>query len=499
MFWSPRFSISRARDISLAPKDELVRDPRIFKGLGRIMRLKSKRLVVLMPIGVSFIVASSLLLSGVFGINKVGKAVQIASKPNIIFILVDDMGRGDLSCYGQTLFATPHLDIMAAEGARFTSFYTGCPVCAPARCSLMTGLNMGHAYIRTNTAPPPDLPLRPEDLTVAELLQKQGYHNGMIGKWGLGGAGSTGDPNNKGFPDSYGFYEHSEGNYYPSWLWRNRKKESVPEGSYQEDLFTAEALKFISTAKQPFFLYLAYMVPHAPYVSVPGNSPSFNEQPWQQLDRNYAAMITRLDLHVGQILALLEQNGLDQDTIVFFSSDNGPEDPNNFFHSAGPLRGFKRTLYEGGIRMPGIVRWTQHIRPGQVVSEPFAFYDFLPTAAQLSGADIPVGTDGLSMLGTLLGNEQEQHRFLYWEFPIKNTHSLTQAVRLGNWKGVRVVTQRKRKRKEQFNLYDLSADLAEANDLADQFPEVVQTIRSIMIQQHTPPAALQAGGHGGHE
>lgn len=424
--------------------------------------------------------------------------------PNIIFILTDDLGYGDLGCYGQRMIQTPNLDRLAAEGIRFTDSYTGNAVCAPARCSLMTGLHMGHAYIRNNSSPP-DTPLRPEDTTVAQELKAAGYATGMVGKWGLGNATTSGSPNRKGFDYAYGFLEHSEATYYPTTLWRNGQPEAVPARSYQQDLFTGDAFKFIQRQKDgPFFLYLAYMVPHAPY-EIPSDAP-YSDQPWEQLEKNYAAMITYLDRDVGRLINLLKDLGIDENTIVFFSSDNGPES-SDIFQSAGPLNGLKRQLYEGGIRIPMIVRWPGMIMQGQVNSTPWAFWDFFPTAVALAGTSPPMNLDGISMLPTLLGHEQPPHPPLYWEFRIKNDRGIIQAVRLDQWKGVRINDRNrgKKNKKKAIELYDLANDIAEMRDVSAEHPDIVAQIKEIMQNQHvdlpltsSPRSMMASLHHAGH-
>jgi arylsulfatase A len=398
-------------------------------------------------------------------------------RPNIIFILADDLGYGDLGSYGQTLIKTPNLDRMAKEGLRFTDFYAGCAVCAPSRCSLMTGLHTGHSYIRTNSTPP-DQPLRPEDLTVAEVLKNTGYATGVIGKWGLGAISSTGSPNKQGFDYFFGFDEHSAGEYFPTTICQNERLVSVSPGAYQQDLFMSETWSFIRTNKdRPFFLYLAPMIPHAPY-EIPSMG-RYKHQPWSENDRRFAAMITYLDTGVGQLFDLLRTLGLDSNTIVFFSSDNGPEGE-TIFKSAGPLNGIKRTLYEGGIREPLIVWGPGHISPG-TTSTPFAFWDFLKTAAELGAVDFTQG-DGLSFLPTLLGQAQES-RPLYWEFEIKNGKGFVQAVRMGRWKAIYTTSRTD----TAFELYNLDSDIGETHDLATQQPDVVKEIKSIMKKEHIEP------------
>jgi arylsulfatase A-like enzyme len=418
--------------------------------------------------------------------------------PDILFILADDLGYGDLGCYGQKQIRTPNLDRMAAEGLRFSQFYAGCTVCAPSRCALMTGRHTGHGSIRGNG----DLPLRPEDRTVAEMLQRAGYATGLVGKWGLGDAGSTGTPDRKGFDQSYGYLNQFHAhNYYPDYLWRNGQKIAVPgnvvkdgvastRGPYSQDLFTREALTFIERNRtHRFFLYLAYTIPHANNergrvegngMEVPDDAP-YSQENWPQPQKNYAAMVTRLDADVGRLLQRLKELGLDEKTIVFFSSDNGPHkeggaDP-MFFHSAGPLQGHKRDLTEGGIRVPLIVRWPGIVRSGAVTNQVGAFWDFLPTAAELAGVACPGDTDGLSLVPTLRGRgDQMQHEFLYWEFHERGSK---QAVRYGDWKAIRPITG------GPLELYDLHADPAEMKNVAAAHPEVVSRIEAYLKTART--------------
>jgi arylsulfatase A-like enzyme len=341
----------------------------------------------------------------------------------------------------------------------------------------MTGLHTGHSYIRTNSTPP-DQPLRPEDLTVAEVLKNAGYATGVIGKWGLGAITSTGSPNKQGFDYFFGFDEHSAGEYFPTAICQNERLVPVSAGAYQQDLFMSETWSFIRTNKdRPFFLYLAPMIPHSPY-EIPSMG-RYKHQPWSENDRRFAAMITYLDTGVGQLFDLLRTLGLDSNTIVFFSSDNGPEGE-TIFKSAGPLNGIKRTLYEGGIREPLIVWGPGRIYPG-TTSTPFAFWDFLKTAAELGGIDFTLG-DGLSFLPTLLGQAQES-RPLYWEFEIKNGKGFVQAVRMGRWKAIYTTSPTN----TAFELYNLDSDIGETHDLATQQPDVVKEIKSIMKKEHIEP------------
>jgi arylsulfatase A-like enzyme len=443
--------------------------------------------------------------------------------PSIVFILADDLGYGDLGCYGQTKIKTPNLDKLAAQGMRFTDFYAGSTVCAPSRCALMTGLDTGHALIRGNAK----IALRPQDLTVAELLKKAGYHTGLIGKWGLGNENTTGVPQKKGFDEFLGYLDQTHAHdYYPEYLWRYDppragkqgfdgqvvfpQNQSGKHGLYADDQFTTSALNFVRynqpdrlNGYRPFFLYLAYTIPHANNeegqrtgngMQVPTNAP-YSDQSWPETEKNKAAMITRLDADVGRLMERLQELKLEDDTIVFFTSDNGPHkeggvDP-NFFKSGGTLRGIKRDLYEGGIRVPLIVRWPGHVKPGSVSAEPFAFWDFLPTAAAVSPAKVPEPIDGISMLPTLLGQPQTNHHdFLYWEF---HERGFQQAVRMGDWKAVRL------KVGAPLELYNLKSDIGEKNNVADKHSDVVAKIEAYLKtarkeSDQWPIKAANAGG-----
>ena len=447
-------------------------------------------------------------------------------KPSIIFILADDLGYGDLGRYGQTKIKTPNLDKLAAEGLRFTSFYAGSTVCAPSRCALMTGLHTGHAIIRGNAK----VPLRPQDLTVAEVLQQAGYHTALIGKWGLGNPNTQGVPQKKGFDEFFGYLDQTHAHdYYPDYLWRYdpatdakpgydgrvefTQNQGGKKGVYVNDLFTSAALKFLGINKpeppnnfKPFFLYLAYTIPHANNeagqrtgngMEVPSDAP-YSDQPWPAAEKNKAAMITRLDGYVGQLLDKLKELKIDESTIIFFSSDNGPHkeggvDP-KFLQSSGPLRGIKRDLYEGGIRVPLIVRWPGKIKPGTVNEQAWAFWDFLPTAAEVASAKVPQKLDGISLLPALLGKPQTNgHDFLYWEF---HEGGFQQAVRMGDWKALRPQAD------APLELYHLSTDLGEKQNVAGQHPEIIARIEDYLktarteserwpIQATNPPVAPQ--------
>jgi arylsulfatase A-like enzyme len=450
----------------------------------------------------------SSLLAGCEGMEQ--PAITGEQPPNIIFILADDLGYGDLGCYGQKRIKTPNIDKMAAEGMRFTDHYAGSTVCAPSRCSLMTGLHTGHCLVRGNAR----VPLRPEDLTVAELLKQAGYTTGIIGKWGLGEPDTTGIPNKQGFDYWFGYLNQRHAhNYYPKYLWRNEEKVELanevnhiidghdrsPGGvatkkvEYSHDLFTEEALTFIKkNNKGPFFLYLAYTIPHANNeagnkgMEVPSLEP-YTQWDWPEAQQSHAAMITRMDRDIGILMDKLKHLGLDDNTLVMFSSDNGPHkeggaDP-RFFRSYGPLRGYKRDLYEGGIRVPMTARWPGRIKPGSVTDHVSAFWDFLPTCCELAGTKPPQDIDGISLLPTLLSrdSEQKKHEFLYWEF---HEQGKKQAVRMGDWKGVRLNVAKDPD--GPIELYNLKDDIAEKNNIADAHPEIIAKIDMIMYSARTP-------------
>lgn len=436
------------------------------------------------------------------------KAESERHKPNIIFILADDLGYGDLGCYGQKQIKTPNLDKMASEGVRFTDFYAGSTVCAPSRCVLMTGLHTGHCRIRGNAL----YPLKPEDVTVAELLKQAGYTTGLIGKWGLGEASSTGIPNRQGFDYFFGYLNQVHAhNYYPEFLWQNQKKVKLDNVvvrpkkgyakkhggtaekrvDYSHDLFTKETLRFIDNNKnQPFFLYLAYTIPHANNeahilkrhgMEVPDYG-IYKNKDWPEPQKGLAAMITRMDRDVGRILQRLKQRDIDENTIVFFSSDNGPHreggNKPDFFDSNGPLRGIKRDLYDGGIRMPMIIRWPGRALAGVVSDHVGYFADFLPTAVELAGVKLPNEVDGISFLPTILGytRKQKKHEYLYWEFYERGS---AQAVRMEQWKGVCKPFG------GEIELYNLKTDIGEQHNIAGQHPDIVNKIRTAMNNAHT--------------
>lgn len=473
-------------------------------------RQTRREFVKMMGLAAASAGASSLLP----GCSGVGRARQTyggqasgadAGSPNIIFILADDLGYGDLGCYGQKTIQTPNIDRMAVEGMRFTDHYAGSTVCAPSRCCLMTGLHTGHALIRGNA----NVPLRPSDVTIAELLKTAGYATGIIGKWGLGEADSTGIPNRQGFDYWFGYLNQRHAhNYYPTFLWRNEEKVRLenevqdvnPPGGvatkrvqYSHDLFAEEAPAFVERNKgRPFFLYLAYTIPHANNeakdkgMEVPSLEP-YADKDWPEPQKGHAAMITRMDRDIGRLMALLKELGLDNNTLVMFSSDNGPHkegggDP-AFFNSSGPLRGYKRAVYEGGIRVPLIARWPGRIAAGAVSGHVSAFWDFLPTCCDLAGVQAPEGIDGISILPTLLGRVRQQvrHEFLYWEF---HEQGKKQAVRMGDWKGVRLNVAKDPD--GPIELYNLKDDMGETRNIAARQPEIVAKIEDYMKAAHAP-------------
>lgn len=442
------------------------------------------------------IAPAALAASGVLGVPQIAAALAKGDKaperkPNIIFILADDLGYGDLGCYGQKQVGTPNIDKLAKEGIRFTDFYAGASVCAPSRCCLMTGYHTGHARVRGNNPPIPSTPLQAEDVTVAKVLKKQGYATGIIGKWGLGETENSGAPTKQGFDYFFGYLKHGHAhNYYTDHLWRNDKQVKIPAGTYSHDLFTQEALDFVRKEKdKPFFLYLAYTIPHANNekkdvgMQVPSDDP-YSEKPWPPQERNFAAMVTRMDRDIGRLMALLRELGLDDNTVVFFAGDNGPHEEGGHkvdtFDSNGPLRGYKGSAYEGGIRVPMIARWPGKIKGGRESNYVGAFWDVLPTAAGIAGAKPPAGIDGISLLPVMLQQAQEEHPYLYWEFyPYWESPAiLAQAMRMGRWKAVRL------DRDKPIELYDLSTDIAETHDVAAQHLDVVKRIEEILRTAH---------------
>lgn len=416
-------------------------------------------------------------------------AQAIKKQPNVIFILADDMGYNDLGCYGQKLIQTPNIDKLAKEGIRFTQHYAGSAVCAPSRDVLMTGMHTGHSTIRGNFPfeTEGNLPIPDESVTVAEVFKTKGYTTGMMGKWGLGGPGSTGGPTKQGFDYSLCYLDQREAhNYYIPYLWKNEQKLII-EGNqngdkkvYSHDLFAADALRFIRENKsKPFFLYLPFTLPHGNFV-VPSTDPYTNEK-WDDKHKVYAAMASRLDGDVGKIMALLKQLNLDGNTIVFFASDNGPvPEMINQFDSNGIFRANKGDLYEGGLRVPLIVRWPGKIAPGKVSEHVSGFLDFLPTASELIGANTSK-VDGISYLPTLLGKKQATHDFMYWEFfNVKGKIAVMtqQAVRMGDWKAVRANINTKQN--TPLELYNLKTNIGETQNIASQHPDIIKKIEDYL-------------------
>jgi len=438
-------------------------------------------------------------------------------KPNIIFIMADDLGYGELGCYGQKKIKTPNVDELAAQGMLFTDYYTGSAVCAPARCNLMTGMHGGHAYIRNNSEVGGwdsfrgQLPIPEDTVTIAELLKKQGYITGAFGKWGLGEVGSTGDPLNQGFDRFFGYncQRHAH-NLFPNYLVSDAgevKLEGNTRGltgeKYAPQMIADEMLKFIRNNKdRRFFVYYPTVLPHlalqAPQEEIDRYKGEWPETPYKGKSylphptprACYAAMISFMDKQVGRIMKLLKELALKEDTIVFFTSDNGTtylkeQVDYEFFDSVGPLRGLKGSLYEGGIRMPMIVRWPGRIRPGSKTSHAAAHYDVMATLAEIAGADAPDDTDGTSFAPTLLSKPQMQKKpeYLFWDF---TGYGGQLAVRMGKWKGIK---QNVRKNPDAPpELYDLETDVGETKNVAAEYPAIAAKIERIMLEARSRPA-----------
>lgn len=422
-------------------------------------------------------------------------------KPNIVMILLDDLGSGDLGCYGQQHIQTPNIDGLARKGMLFSQAYAGAAVCAPSRAVLMTGLHGGHAPVRANAG---TIPILDEDVTLAEVLRSAGYATGGFGKWGLGDARTSGVPTRQGFDEFFGYlhqvHAHS---YYPEFLWDNQQKYELNANQggkhveYSADLIADRTLDFIRRNRsRPFFAYAAWTLPHGKFEG-PDTAP-YNEKSWPEGHRMYAAMVTRADRHVGRVLALLKELQLEQDTVVLVASDNGAHSGEGkgyeFFRSNGSLRGEKGELYEGGIRVPLIVRWPGVVKSGTTSDHITAFCDMLPTFAEIAGVDTPKGLDGRSFVPVLRGRKQPENRFLYWEHQIYDARSgqlrpdrMLQAARRDRWKAVRP------KAGVPLELYDLHADASETKDLAREQPALIREFEAYLRTARTEPRPHNTG------
>lgn len=429
-----------------------------------------------------------------------GAGTPSGSRPNIVFLMADDLGYGDMGCYGQQLMRTPRLDRLASEGLRFTQAYAGGPVCTPSRCVLMTGMHTGHAAARDNIPHYPTY-LHEEDVTVAEVLNQAGYRCGGVGKWSLGDAGTVGRATNQGFDTWFGYLNQDHAHYYyPEYLDDDEGRLEIPGNSetrehYSHDLMMERALRFIrQSSDQPFFFYGAFTLPHFSSreedpdgLTVPAED-LVTDMDWDRRSRKYAAMVEMLDRDVGRIVDLIDELGLQRDTLIIFTSDNGGHRSIwDEFDTNGPFRGYKRCLSEGGIRVPFIARWTGVIPAGQVSDEIIGFQDMLPTFAALGGAEIPVGIDGVSAVDALLGGKMSNSReFLYWDYGHCRDR-YDQAVRMGRWKGIREGEG------SPIQLFDLEADPGERNDIADLHPMVISRIEAIMKKEAVPSNRYPVG------
>lgn len=469
-------------------------------------------------------VALTCLAAGALGVSCSPK--DEPKRPNVIYIVADDLGYGDLGCYGQAVIRTPNIDRLAATGMQFSQHYSGCTVSAPSRSALMTGLHTGHTWIRGNKPADKALseegqePLPAGTYTLARMFQQAGYATGAFGKWGLGYPGSDGDPLNQGFDRFYGYNCQSLAHkYYPDHLWDDTARVELAnteavQTQYAPDLIHEQALAFIEANRdKPFFLFLPYVLPHAELLAprdeiLAGYEGRFDEVPYdggtlggygpgmnwrayasqEEPYAHFAAMITRFDAYVGEVVAKLAELGLTENTLVVFTSDNGPHEEGGanpaYFQSWGPLRGVKRDMYEGGIRVPMIASLPGTIEAGSKSGHVSAFWDVMPTFAELIGTKLPVETDGISFLPTLTGRgEQPQHEYLYWEFHERGGKI---AVRRGDWKAIRQGVSADPN--APIELYDLSTDLHEDRNVADRHPEIVARMDEIMKTAHTESA-----------
>ena len=458
---------------------------------------------IFIPSKIYIIIATIILISA--NSTKAGK--EVSRKPNLIFILADDLGYGDLGCFGQKKIKTPNLDGMAKKGMKLTQFYAGSTVCAPSRCVLMTGLHTGHAYIRGNGRHN----LRPSDFTVAELFKKAGYKTGCFGKWGLGNEGTDGIPTKQGFDSFYGYLHQGHAhNYYPTFLIKNEsriKLRNIPEQEsktgagwasvrrdYSHDLITENALHWIDmNHNEQFFLYLPFTIPHANNEGKRGTKDGqevpdygiYRDKNWTNQNKGQAAMITRMDSDIGRILSKLNKYKISNNTLIIFSSDNGHHreggnDP-EFFNANGPLRGMKRDLYEGGIRVPTIAYWPNRIKAGSTSDQPFYFGDLMATAAELAGTSSPSALDSISFLPTLINNSKQQKKreFIYWEFLEKKGAQALVLGESGRWKALR-----KNSAIAPIEIYDLKNDIGEINNIANIHPEIVSKAEELFKTEH---------------
>ncbi|MBZ0258353.1 arylsulfatase [bacterium] len=470
-----------------------------------------------------FLQQASALPFAMAGANRVARAASDQKPPNIIFIMADDLGYGHLGCYGQEKIQTPCIDQLAAEGMRFTQCYAGAPVCAPSRSTLMTGLHGGHTPVRGNTG---GIPLAPEDATVAEMLKEQGYTTALFGKWGLGEHGTDGVPSKQGFDEYFGWLHQIHAHfYYPEYLWHNDEKYVLEgndgySGQYAHDVIMEKSFEFLRKQQKndkPFFLYLPLAIPHyelaVPEDSLKKYRGKFPETPYtgrrekvgypdDYMAQPYpkaalAAMITRMDTNIGRLSALLDELGLDENTIIFFTSDNGPSygpgEP-EFFNASGGLRGVKASVFEGGIRVPMIARWKGKIQANSVSGHACYFPDLTPTFAELSGAELVRKTDGISITPTLFGdsNKQAKHDVMYWELDDGR------AVRMGDWKAVQLFDEDHNE--TDFFLFNLKDDPKETSDVSAKFPDIAKKARTTIEREHVdmrpqiepkPPAGRQ--------
>jgi arylsulfatase A len=460
-------------------------------------------------------IGAGLLLS-TSGNSKTNMVEKAGLKPNIVFILADDLGFGDVGFQGQKKFKTPNIDKLAAKGLVFTNHYSGCTVSAPSRCCLFTGYHTGHAYIRGNREHTPEgqEPLVDSVLTVTELFKTAGYSTGVFGKWGLGSPGSEGDPLNQGVDEFFGYNcQTLAHNYYPYYLWHNREKITLKgnadtmKGEWAPDVIHKQALAFLEQNKnRPFFLFYPTTIPHAELVAPEklmtnyrgkmnpekifkgvDEGPTYRHGPYgsqTEAHAAFAAMVTRLDEQVGEIVLKLEELGIAHNTLILFSSDNGPHleggaDP-DYFDSNGPYRGYKRDLTEGGIHVPFIAFWPGKIKPG-ITGHVSAFWDFLPTCCDLAGIESPRNLDGISYFPMLNGDPQKQqkHDYLYWEFHEKGT---SKAILMGQWKGIKM------KLTLPLELYNLESDPGETTNIANNHPVIARKLEELMLNGRTESA-----------